>query len=135
MIAGRIGLILLGVLAAGAAARSQTAAAVSAGAYTEAQAGRGQKAFVSQCARCHEPTRFTDGFIEAWAGETAFALFDTIRTTMPEDNPKSLRPQQYADVLAYVFSLNQYPPGSAELPTTEAELKAIRIDAPKTPPQ
>jgi hypothetical protein len=72
----------------------------NAGAYTDAQADRGQKTFASQYARCHEPARFTNGFIEAWAGETAFAICDAVRITMPEDNPRSLRPQQYADVLA-----------------------------------
>jgi S-disulfanyl-L-cysteine oxidoreductase SoxD len=128
----RLTAVVLSVTAMACAVFAQDApTALSAGVYTEAQAGRGQKAFASQCARCHEPTRFTDGFMEAWTGETALALFDTIRTTMPEDNPKSLRPQQYADVLAYILSLNRYPAGTAELAATAAALKIIRIDAPK----
>jgi mono/diheme cytochrome c family protein len=103
------------------------------GAFTEAQAARGEKAFQSQCARCHEPDRFTGAFLEPWVGESALALYTVVRTTMPEDNPNSLRPQLVADVLAYLFSLNRYPAGGVELPATESGLKAVRIEAPIQP--
>ena len=105
------------------------------GVYTEEQADRGRKAYDSQCARCHETARFTgEAFIEAWQGQPAYALFDSIRTTMPEDNPNSLRPQQYADIVAYLLKLTGFPAGSDELPATSAALKAVRLDPPKGGP-
>jgi hypothetical protein len=48
-------------------------------------------------------------------------------TTMPEDNPGSLKPQQYADVVAYFLKLNGYPAGKTELTGPEA-LKTIKLD-------
>jgi mono/diheme cytochrome c family protein len=106
----------------------------TAGVYTEEQAARGQKAYDSQCGRCHETARFTgEAFIEAWKGQPAYALFDSIRTTMPEDNPNSLRPQQYADIVAYLLKLNEFPAGSEELPATSVALKAVRLEFQKDP--
>jgi polar amino acid transport system substrate-binding protein len=49
-------------------------------------------------------------------------------TTMPEDNPGSLKPQQYADVVAYFLELNGYPEGKAEL--DPAAIKTIKFEKP-----
>jgi mono/diheme cytochrome c family protein len=127
--------IVLAIIFAAAARDQDEPRSIRAGAFTQAQAERGQKAFQSQCARCHEPDRFTGAFLEPWVGETALALYTVVRTTMPEDNPNSLRPQLVADVLAYLFSLNRYPAGDVELPATESGLKAVRIEAPNQPIQ
>jgi S-disulfanyl-L-cysteine oxidoreductase SoxD len=42
-------------------------------------------------------------------------LFDVISNTMPEDNPGGLKPQEYADVVAYLLSVNRFAAGSNEL--------------------
>jgi len=47
---------------------------------------------------------------------------------MPEDNPGSLQPQQYADILAMFLRLNEYPVGSDELKGTPEAMKAINFD-------
>ena len=103
----------------------------SSGVYTEAQAARGEGAYRTSCQSCHAKTEYTgDKFKVAWVSKTAFDIFDVIRSQMPEDNPGSLERGQYVDIVAYIFSLNAFPPGSAELGGEDAELKKVRIVAP-----
>ena len=107
-----------------------TLASVRDGIFTTAQAERGATIFEEVCLRCHQPEQFTGpGFIGAWSGQTVDALFELIRTTMPEDNPSSLKKREYAAVLAYLFSLNGIPAGETALPSVTRKLKQIRIES------
>ena len=38
--------------------------------------------------------------------------------TMPDDNPGGLPAQTYADIVAYMLELNDFPAGDSELPTS-----------------
>jgi quinoprotein glucose dehydrogenase len=108
--------------------RAQSAKSVNEGVYTAAQADRGAAVFKTSCTACHDTARFTgDDFLAGWTGKSLHALFDHVSTTMPEDNPGSLKPQQYADVVAYFLKLNGYPAGNTELTGAEA-FKAIKFD-------
>jgi hypothetical protein len=49
---------------------------------------------------------------------------------MPFDQPGSLLPRQYVDLLAYLLSVNGYPSGEMELSWDQKELSAIKIDPP-----
>lgn len=101
------------------------------GVFTTEQAEKGVQVFEEGCQRCHQPAQFTGaGFIDAWAGQNVNVLFELIRTTMPEDNPSSLKKREYAAILAFLFKLNGIPPGDADLPSTARKLKQIRIEAP-----
>ncbi len=105
-------------------------ASVRDGVFTAAQAEQGEAIFEATCMRCHQPEQFTGpGFLDAWAGRTVDALFEVLRTTMPEDNPSSLKKREYAAVLAFLFRLNGMPAGEADLPSTTRKLKLIRIEA------
>src|SRR6185436_2664753 len=62
------------------------------GAYTSAQAERGEKAYASNCAGCHQadltgkgevPALKGDGFMERWHDYSVKPLLDLIRTEMP----------------------------------------------------
>ena len=102
---------------------------VSAGVYTTAQADRGQKQYEETCAACHETSQFTgNDFFAGWGGKSVHDLFEKVTTTMPEDNPGSLKPQQYADILSYFFKLNKFPAGEAELKGEPEALKGVLID-------
>ena len=116
---------VLGVAVAGAA-QSDTLASTRDGVYTEAQARRGKGVFDGVCAECHAPVYFSQTF-PSWVGAPVSMLFDAIRTSMPEDRPGALTPQQYADVLAYIFELNGLPPGPRELPPESGRLQRILI--------
>lgn len=100
------------------------------GVYTREQAERGEKAYEERCYACHQPEEFTGAYIEGWSGQTAHALYDLIRTTMPQDNPSALKSREYAEILAYLFYLNGLPPGETEMESSQSALKKIRIEGP-----
>ncbi|HUE89188.1 MAG TPA: c-type cytochrome [Vicinamibacterales bacterium] len=103
---------------------------VNEGVYTPTQAARGEATFEASCTACHDTSRFSGpDFLSTWTGQPLHVLFDHVHTTMPEDNPGSLKPEQYADVLALFLKLNGYPEGTEELPAEAEALKGIKFDA------
>lgn len=124
--------MVAGAVLAATPVRAQEAPAerkASAGVYTAAQATRGESAYKVNCVSCHSTSDYTgETFTLGWVTKTAFDIFEVIRSQMPEDNPGILSRQEYVDVVAYIFSLNAYPTGSAELATDDATLKKVRID-------
>ncbi len=127
------GLLVLAaaVLCLTAMAAAQEKKSVKAGVYTAEQADRGQALYRSKCASCHAPNRFTDDFFyQSFAGKPLWEMFDVISDSMPEDNPGSMKPAEYADVIAYLLRLNNFPAGSAELPTDKDALSAILMEKP-----
>ena len=127
------------LLAATAAAQQSGSAATTAppatvwdGAYSAAQAGRGQAAYASSCSRCHAPDgdgvsqRFTgDRFWAAWGEAPVDRLFGYLRRSMPNDAPGSLDEAAYADITAFLLQRNGVPPGTAELTATSA--RAVQL--------
>lgn len=120
------------LLAGDAAAQSQPAEgprSVLEGAYTTAQATRGKDVFRNTCGNCHSSSQFIGPSFEVvWAGRAVFDLFDQLRGTMPLDNPGGLSRQEYAAVIAYILTLNDFPAGETPLPDDDAGLKQIRFD-------
>ena len=116
--------------AVAAPAPGQAAGTVLDGVFTGAQVSRGERTFREVCAACHDTTEFTGGrFRITWVGLTAGDLFDTISTLMPEGDPGSLSPAQYASVVAYLLDLNGYPAGDTPLPTSLSALQGLEIVA------
>jgi hypothetical protein len=111
---------------------AQSESTVWEGVYTSEQATRGQTVFGVACARCHAPQDFSgETFLTSWENSTALDLLRLLQKTMPMDDPGSLPPENYADIVAYFFSLNAFPTGTAELGTGADRLGAIRITAKK----
>ena len=104
------------------------AASVKDGVYLEAQAERGRQLMTNVCSECHTEDEFTNGFMESWSGATVADLYDQLSSTMPEDNPGSLEPAEYAAALAYIFKLNGLPPGPRELASNLDTLQKILIE-------
>lgn len=103
----------------------------SEGVYTAAQATRGQGLYDKACASCHELSKFKGPeFTKAWADKPMLELHTAVMG-MPMDAPGSMKPQEYADMIAYFLSMNGYPAGQAELAGDEAAIKAIKIDIKK----
>ncbi len=132
--AAALGAALAGLCLAGSPAGAQSPAPAQRSVwdttYTPAQAARGQTVFRTVCSSCHTPAQFAGpSFVAAWDGGTAYELFQTLRSEMPQDNPGGLPREQYLEVIAYLFQLNGFPAGSRELPADSAELRHIRIDA------
>jgi len=127
------------VLAAGVVVMlAQSSRSVWDGVYSAQQAAKGKTLSGEECARCHSetlgggenaPALAGDAFVERW--QNTGELFEKIRTTMPTDSPGRLGRQEYADILAYILSVNKFPAGPKELPKETAELNTIRIEPKK----
>jgi mono/diheme cytochrome c family protein len=116
-------------------------ASLAAGVYTEAQARRGEAVYRATCAVCHGPALAGDmgpplagkDFIAEWKDMNVGDLLDEVEMTMPANSPGSLMPTEYADVLAYVLSVNKYPAGTTELGSDSAPLKTVKMGEPPQP--
>jgi len=127
VLAGAAALALIASIAVSA----QEKKSVKAGVYTSAQADRGVTLFKSKCASCHAPNRFTDDlFYTSFAGKPLWEMFDVISDSMPEDNPGSLKKEEYADVIAYLLKLNNFPAGETDLPVDKDALSLIMMEKP-----
>jgi S-disulfanyl-L-cysteine oxidoreductase SoxD len=117
---------------AGAQGGASRTISVREGVYSAAQAERGAKLYKTRCETCHAASQFSGFvFMQSWSGQTAHALFNLIRTSMPPENPGSLRRQEYADRLAYLFKINNLPAGRTELKGTDEALRQVLIEAPE----
>ncbi len=116
--------------AAGSAAQA-SAGSVLDGVFTPAQASRGERTFSDVCAACHDTGEFSGGrFRISWVGRPVGELFETISTLMPEADPGSLSPAEYAAIVAYLLQINNYPAGDADLPTNVRALGQLEIVSP-----
>ena len=107
----------------------------SAGVYTDEQASRGRDMYAMQCKSCHTPASHTGVvFANSWDRRPLSDLYQFIVTRMPKNEPGSLQPDEYADVLAYLLKLNDFPSGSEALPADSLALKKIRIEVGKKDP-
>ena len=105
------------------------AASVLDGVFTAGQATRGRQTFQRACSSCHAVADHTGRrFQGKWADSTLGEMFDFISTTMPDGNPGSLEPDDYASVIAFVLAESGYPKGEQELPSDRDALMKIRIE-------
>jgi len=119
------------ILALAVTSSAQEKKSVKSGVYTAAQAERGRALFKSKCASCHTPGYFTDdNFYTNYAGKPLWELFDVISDSMPEDDPGSLKKEEYADVIAFVLQLNKFPTGDTDLPIDKDTLSGILMEKP-----
>lgn len=108
--------------------RPGSAASTQDGVYTPGQAQRGRRVYREVCVDCHAEDWYRGDVVTVWEGEPVSLLYELLSSTMPEDNPGSLTPDQYADMIAYIFALNGLPSGSQELPSRASLLSRIRIE-------
>ena len=112
----------------GSAAPRSTAAGV----YTAEQAERGRDTYAMQCKSCHTPASHTGAIFASWWDRKPLSeLFQFVMTRMPKNEPGSLAPSEYAEVVAYLLKLNEMPSGTEELPADSVALKKIRIETGK----
>jgi mono/diheme cytochrome c family protein len=138
---------LAAVLAAGAFVASAAFATVSAqatrsvneGIYTAEQAKQGEPLYREQCAQCHGDNLEGSGpmpplagpdFVNTWNGRTVGELFEKTHTTMPATAPGTLKLEDTANLLAFMFSVAKYPAGTAALEPKVDVLQQFKIEAP-----
>ena len=136
--AATLALIAVAALYSGTAAQERT---VWDGVFTEDQAQRGMATYEQECSQCHLEDLLGDGIAPAligapfhfrWSDLSVGDMLVAIRTTMPQGAPASLSPRAYADIVAYMLQVNDFPAGDTELPTSVDDLEGIIIveDAP-----
>jgi PQQ-dependent dehydrogenase (s-GDH family) len=108
---------------AGAAAGGSAVAAEDLPSFTEAQVTAGRTAYNASCAVCHGDTLTNNTygpplagpfFENLWEGRPVSELVDKVHT-MPPSAPKSLSDEVYADLTAYMLSVNGLPTGDEPL--------------------
>jgi mono/diheme cytochrome c family protein len=111
------------------------------GVYTTGQASRGAAIYRRDCGNCHganlrggeiAPALAGIPFQLRWRGKTVGAYYELTVNTMPQDNPASLDPQTYADLVAYILQANRFPAGEQELAAGE-NLDHILIEKRPSP--
>ena len=109
------------------------------GVYTTVQANQGKTLYDEQCESCHgtmqsvtpdlAPLLNDYAFQTTWRDRSLAEFFERIRDTMPQDAAGSLSPEQLVELIAYILSANQLPPGNVALPEDTEILMHIRLDA------
>ena len=94
----------------------------------------------AECSACHgadlkgdlAPTLQGNDFIGHWYDAKLSELVTKITQTMPATAPGSLKPEEYADVIAYVLQINGFPAGTETLKVDPvAALDTVKITKTK----
>jgi S-disulfanyl-L-cysteine oxidoreductase SoxD len=132
-----VAVVLAGALLVGAfplPIHAQTGKLLADSVFTEEQASRGAETYRTACASCHMPDLRGEGFApqlnaEAfalrWEGGNLGNLLKIVKGTMPMDNPNSLKPSEYADIVAFLLKSNGYKAGQQPLADDPAALASI----------
>ena len=100
------------------------------GFFSADQAARGRQSYRESCSECHATSEFRGTDFEwSWRRQTAWDLYTDISENMPEDKPGELSDKTYADIVAYLLSLNGYQMGSRDLASKEKAMAAIPLGA------
>jgi cytochrome c len=126
-----------GLLALAAVAWSAPEARAEEGVYSAEQSARGEALYQQYCAACHgarlqgNPAAplTGDAFRGRWEDgkHTLDDLYYIIRSLMPNNAPGSLSRVEYADIIAFILRINNYPSGAQELEPKAATMKAVTL--------
>jgi len=96
--------------------------------FSVAQVNRGRDQFRSTCTECHTSAEFGDAtFKNKWSRRNVGDLYEFILTSMPDDAPGILTPQQSVDLTTFILEMNGFQTGSATMDPDQAELDAISL--------
>jgi polar amino acid transport system substrate-binding protein len=105
--------------------------------FTADQGTAGAAVYSQACAACHGPQLegvaapalkgSVFGEMATAQSLTVDSLLDVITNTMPQSDPGSLKPEEYAAVTAYILQQNGYPAGSTPLAKGGAGLKDAKV--------
>jgi cytochrome c5 len=131
-------------VASAAQSRQPDTLALDAGVYAAHQATRGKAHYDAFCASCHagdlSGTLAADSgapplrgapFVASMEKKGIAAVFDYLKTTMPADDPASLKDSEYVEILAFLIDANGFPAGTRDL--TAADLPRLRVRRPGVP--
>lgn len=96
--------------------------------YSATQATRGEQTYMSTCVSCHPPSTYKGAVFLNWQGRTLGELLEFLTEKMPKNEPGSLSPKEYTQVVAYLLKINGMPAGRVDLPADPAALRGITIN-------
>ena len=109
--------------------------------YISSQAQQGAALYASQCAACHGaqleggagPALTGAAFHQMAATQhlTAKSLLERVSATMPMTAPGSLKPEQYAMLVAFILQRSGYPAGDKPLTKDSASLANLDLGIDK----
>jgi mono/diheme cytochrome c family protein len=109
--------------------------------YTTSQAQQGAALYASQCAACHGaqlegiagPALTGTAFHQMAAAQhlTPKSLLDVVATTMPMTAPGTLKPDQYAALVAFILQRSGYLAGDKPLSKDSAALAGLDLGIDK----
>ena len=111
---------------------AQTSKTDWAGLYSDPQTAAGEKLYADFCGKCHgadlagieqAPALAGSTFRQRWRGAPLERLFQRVES-MPPQQPRSLTPKQYVDILAFMLKANEFPAGRAALAPEHLALAA-----------
>jgi mono/diheme cytochrome c family protein len=108
--------------------------------FMAAQASDGEAKYEHSCRACHGD-HLDDGdfggvplrgsyFRSHWGSGDVAALFGFMKSQMPPDDPGGLNDESYADILAYILQVNNYPAGATQLPVDPAAQARLSLARP-----
>lgn len=96
--------------------------------YWPAQADRGEHVFSGTCAACHARSQFIgQTFVENWNDRRVSDFYTLIRSTMPVNNPGTLKDEEYLAVVSYLLKANHAAAGTDSLNPDSASVKGRRF--------
>jgi len=102
--------------------------------FTIQQAQNGRRVYAQSCQSCHGigladgpfgPALKGPEFRQNWFGRSPDALFTATKSTMPPTAPRSLRDDQYAELVALMLAENGVQPSDAPLPADIDQLRTM----------
>ena len=76
---------------------------------------------------CHSIEEQAGSLRARWGSGTLAELFKVLVTTMPQNTPGTLSPEDYASIVAFYLRQSGHAPGATELPSDPARLAQMRI--------
>jgi mono/diheme cytochrome c family protein len=106
--------------------------------FDRAQVAHGKSLYASACAKCHganlqgvnAPALRGPAFAPAAnAHLTIGGIYGYMETNMPADRPGKLKPEDYADIMAFLLNSNGYGAGTTKLTPDTAKASSTPLNA------
>ncbi len=96
--------------------------------FLASQAERGHQIYENSCGACHQPGQLVgQGFVEQWNDRRIGDFFTLVRSSMPVDNPGSMKEDEYLAVVAYLLQANHGPAGPDSLKADTSVMRNRKI--------
>jgi mono/diheme cytochrome c family protein len=125
--------LLLCAVATVAIGATRPASSAATGVYTADQAARGAQLYAQRCAMCHgamlegtyETPALKGKFVANWGRMPLGDLYDYLGRAMPQFAPGTLKPEENAELVAFLLEANGLPAGRTPLPADNMALRRI----------